>query len=222
MATSAYTYETVEGTVLRIFPCGESDLVVRLLTPNRGKIAVIAKYVRKSKKRFASGLDLFDRGRFSIRSPHSDSNSTLAVLQDFAPEGGYRELRVNIGKIVGASLLCECYDFLIPEHVANDPEAYRLLQLGLTAVDAATDLKQTLKGCFVSICQLMLHSGFVSTDQLPAPSANGLLSLVRLVEAHAERELASKPSLIEVLGQLRAVNTSTRPNDKHSQNHNQT
>lgn len=195
--------ESTQGTVLRIFPCGEADLVFRLLTPDHGKIALIAKHVRKSRKRFAGSLDLFDSGTFSFKSPAKDSSSNLGVLQEFSPDLSFKDLRSTLDKIVCASLLCECYDLLTPENLENDHELYRLLQLGLSAINGSAELKQVLKGCFLSICQLLMHTGFMSQDQLPAPSANGLLVLLRTVEGCIEKELSSKPALLEIMRGLK-------------------
>ena len=50
-----------EAIVLRQQVFGEADRILTLLTPNRGKVAAIAKGVRRISSRKAGHLDLFMR-----------------------------------------------------------------------------------------------------------------------------------------------------------------
>ena len=52
------TFRT-EAIILRRTNYGEADRILNLLTPDRGKISVIAKGVRRSKSKLAGGLELF-------------------------------------------------------------------------------------------------------------------------------------------------------------------
>ena len=47
------------GIVLRRVEYGEADRIVTILTPNQGKISVIAKGVRRVKSKLAGGIELF-------------------------------------------------------------------------------------------------------------------------------------------------------------------
>ena len=51
---------TTEGIVIRTHASGDSNLVVKLMTPERGKLALFAKSARASSKNFRSGLEVFD------------------------------------------------------------------------------------------------------------------------------------------------------------------
>lgn len=48
-----------KGIVLRRTDFGEADRIITFLTPNHGKVGVIAKGVRKSKSKLAGGIELF-------------------------------------------------------------------------------------------------------------------------------------------------------------------
>jgi DNA repair protein RecO (recombination protein O) len=47
------------AVLLRRVDYGDFDLILTLFTESTGKIAVIAKHAKKSKKRFAGVLELF-------------------------------------------------------------------------------------------------------------------------------------------------------------------
>jgi DNA repair protein RecO (recombination protein O) len=48
-----------KGIVLTRTDYGEADRILHFLTPDQGKIAGIAKGVRKSKSKLAGGIELF-------------------------------------------------------------------------------------------------------------------------------------------------------------------
>ena len=55
-----------EAIVLRAVEYGESDLIAHLLMPDIGRLTVIAKYARKSQRRFPGSLDLFNHLRVRV------------------------------------------------------------------------------------------------------------------------------------------------------------
>jgi DNA repair protein RecO (recombination protein O) len=56
-----------EAMVLRTTEFGEADLIVQLLTPERGRVAAMAKHARRSVKRFPGSLDLFNHVRVQLQ-----------------------------------------------------------------------------------------------------------------------------------------------------------
>src|SRR5678816_84142 len=77
--------ERASGIILRTRPLTETSLIVHWLTPEQGRIAVVAKGARRPKSPFAGKLDLFYEGDFSFsRSRKSDLHNlrevTLLVL----------------------------------------------------------------------------------------------------------------------------------------------
>ena len=105
-----------EALILRSVDFGESDLILHLLTPDTGRLTVIAKGARRSKKRFPGTLDFFNhlavqierrrptsmarlehaRLRRTLHGPRCDPRRfalgcyLLEMLDRLAPEGGAR------------------------------------------------------------------------------------------------------------------------------------
>lgn len=56
---SGATRFTIHGVLLRRVDYGDNDLVLTVLTPDRGKLSLIAKNAKKSTRRFGGKLELF-------------------------------------------------------------------------------------------------------------------------------------------------------------------
>ncbi len=56
------------GLVLRSRILGESDRLITVLTPDRGKFEAVARGARKTKSKLAAGVDLFTHGSFDFYS----------------------------------------------------------------------------------------------------------------------------------------------------------
>ena len=65
--------ESATGLILRARPLTETSLIIHWLTPDLGRIAMVAKGARRAKSPFAGKLDLFYLADFSFnRSRRSD------------------------------------------------------------------------------------------------------------------------------------------------------
>ena len=71
-----------EAIVLHAFDYLESSRIVRLVTRDAGMRSAIAKGARKSRRRFASGLDLFAQGTASLHSRPGRELDTLTAFED--------------------------------------------------------------------------------------------------------------------------------------------
>jgi DNA repair protein RecO (recombination protein O) len=121
--------QALVGTVVRLAAYGESDRIVELVTAEQGKVALLARGGRASKKRFAGALDLFIGLRaHAIPGPRLWTMHTADLL---APRAG---IRTALERIARASLLCECASLLVPEH-HEAPDAAVALGAGLDALD---------------------------------------------------------------------------------------
>ena len=74
-----------EAVVLRTLRYGEADRILHLYTPQRGRIAAIAKGVRRSKSRFGGRLEPYFRLQMVLYEGRSDlltvtSADTVSVL----------------------------------------------------------------------------------------------------------------------------------------------
>jgi DNA repair protein RecO (recombination protein O) len=125
------TYET-EAIVLRTHAFGEADLVVHLLTPERGRIAAIAKHARKSVKRFPGSLDLFNHLRVEVR-PHRRAGLPLLLRAELiAP---FLALKTTPVRYALGCYLLELVGRLAPEEGAG-PEMKRIFDFTAEALAA--------------------------------------------------------------------------------------
>jgi DNA repair protein RecO (recombination protein O) len=92
--------ENSSGLILRTRPLTETSLIVHWLTPERGRIATVAKGARRPKSPFAGKLDLFYAADFSFsRSRRSD----LHTLREVKLHGTHGAIRGNILKLQQAA-----------------------------------------------------------------------------------------------------------------------
>jgi DNA repair protein RecO (recombination protein O) len=119
------------AVVLRSWPYGESDKVVRLLTENCGKVTGIAKGAKRSRKRFANSLEPFSlvNLRFQDR-PHGGLVLILSADLTFV----YKQLATSLEKITLASYLLEITDGLTGER-DDSAQVFQHLKDGLLFLD---------------------------------------------------------------------------------------
>lgn len=121
-----------EGIVLRTREFGEADLIVQLLTPERGRVAAVAKHARKSVKRFPGSLDLFNHLQVELR-PHRRGGLPLLLrarlVSPFLP------LRRDPARYGLSCYLVELLGRLAPEHGAGT-EMRRIFDFTLESLAA--------------------------------------------------------------------------------------
>ena len=126
-APSQQTAAIVIGTT----DYGESDRIVRLLSPDHGALAVLARRARSSKSRVGAALDLGNGVEARVRTGkgslwHVDE----AVL--VAPREGVRRDLYCLTLMLHA---CEVMGLLAREH-HPEPRLYGLLEMALLLLDA--------------------------------------------------------------------------------------
>jgi recombinational DNA repair protein (RecF pathway) len=182
---------TVPAIVLRVTPFRESDLIGHLLTPTMGKISVIARHARGSRKRFPSSLDLFDRGSARLTV---EKSGALGV-KEFSPSHSLVRIRHDLDKLTLASLLCEAFDLVVPEHGGHaTPHLFEILDLSLNAVDEAADVKGCLRATFIALASLTQDSGIADVSTA-TPGSRALAGLLDTIERFCERRLMTRSSL---------------------------
>jgi DNA repair protein RecO (recombination protein O) len=119
--------------VLQVKDHGDSDKIVTLYTLAHGKIVLIAKGAKRSKKRFVNKLELF-----SLLDIHfaPSRHSSLMRLDQADLVAHFPGLRENYELYVVASLLCELVLHWTREHDA-DEELFRLLVWALEGLAMA-------------------------------------------------------------------------------------
>ncbi len=111
----------------------EADRIVRLLTPDMGRITALARSARSSSKRFGGSLDIGNRLEVSIRPPRSPDgwwSIDGATLLD-----GRHHTRTCIERITLVAYCTEvCARLAREDH--PEPKLFGLLEMALSLLDA--------------------------------------------------------------------------------------
>ena len=83
--------ESAHGIILRTRPLTETSLIVHWLTPNRGRIATVAKGARRAKSPLAGKLDLFYTADFSFSRSRRSELHNLREIKLNETHGAIRE-----------------------------------------------------------------------------------------------------------------------------------
>ena len=140
-------HTTLHGTVIRQTPQGDSNRLIEVLTSEQGRIRVLARGARASKKRFAGKLDYFVRLRLHLDCRRPLWSLTAAEL--LKPRLG---LRTNLECFERATCLCEVINILCGEGERSD-EVHDALEEGLDALadgrieSAATAYLKIISAC---------------------------------------------------------------------------
>lgn len=120
--------------LLRRLNYGDYDLILTFLSRRRGKIATLAKYARKSKRRFAGVLELFSACDL-VCAP--GRNPQLPILKEASLENPFAGIRSSILKTAYASYWVELADLWLDR---ESPQAalHDLLYQVLDALDRNT------------------------------------------------------------------------------------
>jgi len=117
--------------VLRSNDFGESDRILHLLTPDTGRLTVIAKGARRSVKRFGGNIDFFNHLRVQVERRRPAS---MARLEHARLERTFHGLREEPARFGLACYVLELLDRLAPEGGAP-AEREGLFRFGLGALD---------------------------------------------------------------------------------------
>lgn len=198
------TTNSCEGIILRTFSHGENNLILKVLTPDLGKISLYARHAKNSKHRFAANPETFDYGTF-LMTPSRGGG--MYNLSSFRPTKIYRNLRVDFNKLGASSLLCESFDNLTLEGHEDNVDAremFEALCLGMESVDHATSEIEICRSCFLTLSGLLRISGLLDqSNQVPA-TRNNLLKIIDKVEIACEKRLLSRSAFEQILSDLPA------------------
>ncbi|MDP2305421.1 MAG: DNA repair protein RecO [Pseudomonadota bacterium] len=110
---------------------GESDRIVRVLTPDHGRVSFLARGARAGRSKW-SGLDLATRARVRSRPGRGDLEALVEVEVEDARVG----IRSSLERLALAAYACELCGALAREGHA-EPRLYGLLEMALLVLDAA-------------------------------------------------------------------------------------
>lgn len=151
-----------KGIVLTRTNFGEADRIITVLTPDQGKLKLIAKGVRRNKSKLAGGIELFSVSDLTFIRGKSDIGTLISSRLD--THYG------NIVKDIDRTMLG--YELLKQVHKAteDEPEAvyFHLLHHALVALDDASISPDLIRLWFTA--QLLKHGGH--TPNLTTDTAN--------------------------------------------------
>lgn len=120
------------AVALRAFPYGETSLVLRFYTEERGVLGVMAKGARKRGPRGSGVPETFARGTLTV---YVKEGRGLQTMKDFAPDRPRRGLSRDPLRFAGASILGE----ILLRHSGEEgsPELFERLNRALDRVEVA-------------------------------------------------------------------------------------
>lgn len=122
VSSSSARFESTTGIILRTRPLTETSLIVHWLTPERGRVATVAKGARRPKSTFHGKLDLFYHCDFSFSR---SARSELHTLREVVVRDTHEKLRHELGWLQQAAYAAA----LIEQTTETDtplPEVYAL------------------------------------------------------------------------------------------------
>lgn len=138
MSANERLYRT-DAIILRRQDFGEADRLLTVFTPDRGKLRLLAKGVRKITSRKAGHIELFMLTDMLVaRGRTWDIVSQAEVVE------AYRQLRTDLDKTGHAYYLAEMIDRFTEEHDSNRP-LFELLALTLARLGHINDPFITLR-----------------------------------------------------------------------------
>ena len=108
------------GTVIRVVDYGDSDQILSVLTPDRGKISFMAKGARKSSKRFGGALDLLTQSEFVFYDREGLKSLNQATLL-----ATHRQLQTDYDRLTSALRCARTINRLLED----DQEALDVFEL---------------------------------------------------------------------------------------------
>jgi len=145
--------------ILRRTDYGEADRIITLLTPEYGKLTLIAKGVRRSKSKLAGGIELFSVSDISFIRGRSDIGTLIST----------RLIRHYGNIVTDVNRTMQGYDLIkrLNQATEDEPEAtyFELLEQAFAALDdPAIDL-QLIRGWFLmQLIRIAGHMPNLETD----------------------------------------------------------
>jgi DNA repair protein RecO (recombination protein O) len=124
-----------EALILRTVDFAESDRILHLLVPEIGRLPVIAKGARRSVRRFAGTLDLFNHVVVQVDRKRSTSLARLDQASLIEP---FLSMRVEATRFALGCYLLELFDRLAPEGGVR-ADTRRLFDFAVAALHAVSD-----------------------------------------------------------------------------------
>jgi DNA repair protein RecO (recombination protein O) len=120
---------SVDAIPLKRMDYGEADRIVTIFTPDRGKLRVIARGVRRPMSRIAGHFELFTHDHVMLA--HGRELDTVTQASCIQP---FRRLHEDMAALAQTYHLAELVDSLVEDRDPH-PDVFALLKEGLAALD---------------------------------------------------------------------------------------
>jgi DNA repair protein RecO (recombination protein O) len=134
--TTSHVFQT-EGIVLKRKNIGETDRIITIFTRSFGKIACIAKGVRKITSRRSGHVEVFHRAHISFY----EGKGILYGLTEAQTLDAHQGLSGDILSVSYAYYICELVDTLTADRQKHE-DVYILLSNSLTQLDTCVTNKE--------------------------------------------------------------------------------
>lgn len=124
----------LRGIVLGAYDFGDSSKIIDLFTMGYGRISVMAKGARRPKSRLVNLCEPFVEGEYNLIH-----GKQFEYLKDGEIIDAHLALRGSIRRLSAATYCCELARRILLED--SDDDVFRLLQAGLSAVEAASETR---------------------------------------------------------------------------------
>lgn len=147
------------GIILGRINYGEADRILTVLTPQQGKLHLIAKGVRRPKSRMAGGVELFSTSQLTYLAGRSGLGTLVSSRLDTYYSNIVKDIeRVQLG-----------YELIKQLNKATEdnpePEYYDLLQMGFASLNNdRIDLELLKLWWYAQLLRLSGHGPNLSTD----------------------------------------------------------
>lgn len=146
------------GIVLSRTDYQEADRILTILTPDQGKIRVIAKGVRKVKSKLAGGIELFSVSHISFIPGKKD----LGTLISTRLETHFGKIALNLDRTMLAYDVLKLFNRLTEDN--PEPEYFQLLAAVLDELNSSTDSDLIHCWLYLRLLELSGHRPNLLTD----------------------------------------------------------
>lgn len=123
---------TTDAIVLRRLQFGETDNILTLYSPDKGRFSAIAKGARKAISRLSGATEVLTRTRFGLASGKS-----LEIVTQVEVQESFSHLRQDLTRLAHGLYLADLVDHAVEEHAPN-PVLFHLLLSALGQLETLT------------------------------------------------------------------------------------
>lgn len=139
----------VPGIVLRRTNYGEADRVLNIITPS-GKVAVMAKGVRKARSKLAGAVEMFTLSELMMHFGRSE----MGTLTSAKMVRHYGNLMKDLVRLELASEILKKVN-LVSDNVDDTAEYFRITEMSLEALDNGADMEMVEAWVTLNIRRVM-------------------------------------------------------------------